>query len=325
MKQTAAIVSLFICLLGNAQSYPPQAGIYGSTAIFKDSEQFVSWATGIEVVRGLLQKSNPAVSINGNNRATAGFPDDALGYPDGNTVSLGDEGSATMTFAAPIFNGTGFDFAVFENGGASFLELAFVEASSDGLHFFRFPAHSETQTATQIGPFGTPSAAYLNNLAGKYSAQYGTPFDISALPDDANLNKNSITHIRVVDVVGTIDPLYATFDRFGNPVNDSYPTPFASCGFDLQAVGIIHHQQLDLDENQQATIKIYPNPASDFLFVETKEAIAVKIFNTSGQLVLEEKQVKKDKAIDVSNLHSGVYLVQLIQNGKSSSQKLIIR
>jgi hypothetical protein len=46
-------------------------------------------------------------------RATAAWP---LGLPDGSIVSLGDSGIAIATFAHPIYNGSGPDFAVFENG-----------------------------------------------------------------------------------------------------------------------------------------------------------------------------------------------------------------
>jgi len=46
--------------------------------------------------------------------------------------------------------------------------------------------------------------------------------------------------VKVIDVIGTIDPQYASRDSFGNIVNDPYPTPFGSCGFDLDAVGVIN-------------------------------------------------------------------------------------
>ena len=56
-------------------------------------------------------------------------------------VSLGDGGSITLTFAHPLSDGTGPDLAVFENAfNDTFLELAFVEVSSDGANFVRFPA-----------------------------------------------------------------------------------------------------------------------------------------------------------------------------------------
>jgi hypothetical protein len=115
-------------------------------------------------------------------------------------------GSAILTFQNPISNGTGFDFAIFENSfNDVFLELAFVEVSSDGVNYIRFPATSNTQTTTQIGPFdNTGDATKLNNLSGKYRAQYGTPFDLQELTGNPLLNINAITHIKIIDVVGSI-------------------------------------------------------------------------------------------------------------------------
>jgi hypothetical protein len=43
-----------------------------------------------------------------------------------------------------------------------------------------------------------------------------------------------------VDVVGSITPAYATYDSQGNMVNDPWPTPYSSSGFDLDAVGVIN-------------------------------------------------------------------------------------
>lgn len=306
-----------------AQSYPPQAGTAGSTAIYKDSPLYVGWATGITVERGYLNKSNPDFAIQGNNHAGAGNPGDALGFPDGNIVSLGDEGSATVTFAAPIIDATGFDFAVFENGGPAYLELAFVEVSSDGIHFFRFPAHSQTQTATQIGSFGTPVATYINNLAGKYSGDYGVPFDLDDLPDDALLDKNNVTHVRIVDAVGSIDAAYATFDSFGNAVNDSFPTPFASGGFDLQAVGVIHQQALGIAGFEMLHLALYPNPARDFFGLNLKQTANIKILDLSGRIVLE-KQIQPDEPIPVSQWQRGVYLVEIANQHHQKTIKYLM-
>jgi hypothetical protein len=197
----------------------------------------VAWATGATVVQGPQNITNPNGPF-----ANVGSAEAATGAPDGSgIVSLGDGGNAILTFAQPIANGAGFDFAVFENSFSdTFLELAFVEVSSDGVNFFRFPAHSETQTATQVDGFGNIDCRFINNLAGKYRANFGTPFDLSDIPDNPLLNKDRITHVKVIDVIGTIDPQYASRDSFGNIVNDPYPTPFGSCGFDLDAVGVIN-------------------------------------------------------------------------------------
>lgn len=324
MKKTVALFLTLAGFLAQAQSYPPQAGASGSTAIFKDSNLFVGWATAIEVERGLLRISDPSIAINGNNRASSGNPFDALGFPDGDTVSLGDEGVATVTFAAPIFNGAGFDFAIFENGGVTFLELAFVEASSDGIHFFRFSTHSQTQTTAQIGSFGTIVASYLNNFAGKYTGQYGTPFDLSELSNDPLLDKNSITHIRIIDVVGTIDAEFATFDSFGNAVNDPYPTPFASGGFDLQAVGVIHQQLLEVNDSQLEKILVYPNPANGYFYINSSKEISIKLFDAQGRIVLQQ-QSSNGQPVNISEINSGIYILQLSADEKTSSQKIIVR
>jgi hypothetical protein len=306
------------------QSYPPAAGETGSTAISKDSPGFVAWATGIAVARGHVDISNPNFSASGSVFASSGQPEYALGYPDGNTVSLGDAGSAILTFAQPIIDGNGFDFAVFENGSAAFLELAFVEVSSDGVHFFRFPNHSQTQTATQIGPFGSPAAPYLNNLAGKYAAAYGTPFDLSELADDAFLDKNHITHVKVIDVVGSINPDFASYDSFGNAVNDSFPTPFNSSGFDLQAVGVIHQETLVVRDIDGERVGIFPNPATDILYVNGVSNGNALIFDVSGKLLMEFR-INGIAQIDVARLEAGAYFIEIRAAEKTTRLKFIKR
>jgi hypothetical protein len=236
----AAILLLCLCPLASfAGPFPPAAGQPGSTAIFKDDPAFVGWATGIEVVRGPIDISDPGL---GN--ASFGTPENALGPAQGTStdvVSLGDGGMATLSFGAPIFNGPGYDFAVFENGFSdTFLELAFVEVSSDGLNFFRFDAVSLTATDTQVGGFGALDPTDLNNLAGKYRQGFGTPFDLEELAGTSGLDIDQILALRVIDVVGSIDEAFATFDSLGNKVNDPWPTQFASGGFDLDAVGVIN-------------------------------------------------------------------------------------
>jgi hypothetical protein len=229
----------------SAGPYPPGAGQPGSTAIHMDNPAFVSWATGIEVVRGPVDISDP-----GGGDASFGSPELALGPAGGDSfdvVSLGDDGFAVLTFATPIVNGPGFDFAVFENGfgsdqvpGVYFLEVGFVEVSSNGRDFFRFDAVSLTPTDSQVAGFAPLDPTDLHNLAGKYELGYGTPFDLDELAGSPGLNVDRIMYVRIIDVVGSIDDSYATYDSLGNKINDPWPTLFASSGFDLDAVGVIN-------------------------------------------------------------------------------------
>lgn len=226
-------------------SYDGAAGTPGSLAVAHTDPAIVGWATGFaDLVRGPAQIDTP-----GYGYASFGVGDYVLGPVRRETqddvydvVSLGDGGRITLTFAEPIADGPGWDFAVFENAFAgSFLELAFVEVSSDGVNFFRFDAFSETPSSTQVGSFSPIDPTDVYNLAGKYAGGFGTPFDLAELAGRSPLlDVNAITHVRVIDVIGTINPAHASVDSLGRMINEPWPTPFSTGGFDLDGVAVRH-------------------------------------------------------------------------------------
>ncbi len=323
MKKKLLISLLFSSSMIIAQSYAPAAGKPGSTAIARASSVFVDWATGITVVRGPQDITKPAGLF-----ATVGAPSDGLkGGASGNSVvSLGDGGTAILTFDTPIVNGTGYDFAVFENGFSdTFLELAFVEVSSDGINFFRFPSHSQTQTTTQIGGFGAVDCTYINNLAGKYRAGFGTPFDLSEVADNILLDKNNITHVKIIDVVGTIDPVYATYDSFGNMINELYSTPFTSGGFDLSGVGVINKKAAlsNTDFNVNSVV-LYPNPTTDIVYLTIDQESSILVYDLLGKIVKNLPKANY-KEIVVSDLNPGTYLFVISIEGKKITKTIIVK
>lgn len=226
-------------LLGAAAMASAQYAAHGISA---SSASFTGWATGFQgLVRGPANINNP-----GGGNASFGEGANAVGAATGSSlVSLGDGGSITLTFDKAIRNGAGTDFAVFENGFSTgtnlvFAELGFVEVSSNGTDFFRFPSVSLTQTATQIAGFGSLDPTKVHNLAGQFVALEGSEFDLQDMVGVAGLDVNNVGYVRIVDVVGSIDPAYARHDSLGNRINDPYSTPFASGGFDLDAVGVVN-------------------------------------------------------------------------------------
>jgi hypothetical protein len=324
MKRISILLMAMVPVALWAQFAPAQDKP-GTTAMHADSSAFVAWATGIELERGPMNITNPGLGL-------ASFGPDltvALGKPGGtmDVVSLGDGGKATLTFDSPICNEPGPDFAVFENGFANAvdpetwaLELGFVEVSSDGVNFFRFPAVTYVQTDTQLGNGGSINPAQLHNFASKYGAFYGTPFDLDEVEDNALLDKHKVTHVRIVDVVGNIDPEYATYDSEGHIVNDPWPTPFASSGMDLDAVGVIHDlAHFDVPENGGKLVSLYPNPVRDRLFVKTENLQSVEIYNAVGQLVMKTTE----EAVDLSALTDGIYLVRVVCEDAMITQRIV--
>ena len=300
--------------------FAPAAGLPGTTAMHADSSAFVAWATGCTTERGLMRIDKPHLgyAYYGNDSLVLGAPGTGgaseIVY---DVVSLGDGGVATVTFASPICNEEGPDFAVFENGFGidsdtthtlHFLELAFVEVSSDGEHFFRFPAITYVPYDTQLGGYGGINPSLIHNFAGKYDQFYGTPFDLDELEDNVLLNKNHVTHVRVIDVVGCIKPEYATYDSEGHIVNDPWFTSNEKGGFDLEAVGVIHDlAHNEVVENEMEVISVYPNPVKDQLHIKAENLQSVEVYNIVGQQVL----VTGNDVVDMTALTEGIYFVRV--------------
>jgi hypothetical protein len=188
-----------------------------------------------------------------------------------------------------IRNARGYDFVVFENGmisqfttgmgslqGQLLAELAYVEVSSNGVDFARFPAVSLTPAGT--GAYGTTDMNNILNLAGKHPNGYGictgTPFDLAELADHPDVlagkvELNAIRYVRLVDVPGNgsflDDALQQVEPNTGpqwrnytesHPIYDQWPT-WGSGGFDLEAVGVLHEQQYAGDINLDGIVDYY--------------------------------------------------------------------
>ena len=342
MKRIKHILVLACIAVAPAYSqYAPAVGEEGSTAIHKDSSVFIGWAIKCEIERGYVKLSDTTFTFDGSNIATHGNDTNTLAQADGKVVSLGDRGTATLSFEFPIINGEGADFAVFENSFRSqeppqnyFLEFAFVEVSSDGERFVRFPSISESQTSTQIATFGQLEPVKIHNLAGKYVVNYGVPFDLEELKDSTEIDLQNITHVKLIDVVGSINPDYASYDSKGNIINDPYPTPFATGGFDLDAVGVIHsnNSQTNIKENKLPTkVNFFPNPYKNGQQLslrinnknETDNMFTLKLYSISGKMLFNKSIINTDE-IDFSlpSLKKGIYLIEIPE--LNSIHKIIV-
>src|SRR5690554_6481295 len=298
--------------LGFAQ-YSLQSPLAGHEGIHYTDEALKSWAKTCQIERGLKHIENPSLGY-----ATLGNAEVVIGPPTVSVLSLGDGGTATMTFDPLIKNGDGPDFVIFENGfrdpdndTLAFLELAFVEVSSNGIDFFRFPAESLMQTDTQIGNSDYVDARYYHNLAGKYIAGYGTPFNLDDIEDHPQLNKHEITHVKVIDVVGSIKENIGTKDHFGNIINDPYPTPFPSSGFDLAAVGVLNEGfPKNIDDIDDEVHLFYPNPSKGTIYLsEHFKGEIVQVFDINGRLIWEGRTPKSEQW-ELSFLKNGMYFIQ---------------
>ena len=66
--------------------------------------------------------------------------------------------------------------------------------------------------------------------------------------------------------------------------------------------------------SQQLAVRVFPNPASDFLWIDTPSTLEnykASIFDLHGRLVLQHNGIGSQRGIDISNLQKGTYLLRL--------------
>lgn len=272
MNLARRITALLLVAAGPALAGPfgnDQSGIAMTSAVFR------AW------IANVVNAQHPAGS-GGFARNDSWSPTDATNavrgmplYEDdsgSHVLSLGNGGSVVATFDEAIYDGSGPDFAVFENADPSltdgdatnlFAELAFVEVGTTTNAWARFPSTylgSNIIYATTAVPSNYPvtqDVTLLDGLAGKHAASFGTPFDLAALKSNTNVLNGSvdlhcIRFIRIIDVIGD----GSTFDSSHRPIYDPYydqvagypnaPAPSVLDGFDLRAIGLINSGALDL-------------------------------------------------------------------------------
>lgn len=214
-----------------------------SIAIPSTSTNLVTWAS--EVIAYSPATENPVDPF-------YMVPSNALGAAQGamwgngatnGVVTLGDGGSIVLGFPVPIHDAPGPDFAVFENAFAdTYLELAYVEVSSNGKSWIRFPNHClETIPIDEYGKTNASSPTAYGGLACKTIQGYGTAFDLAVFGDaaaEAGVDLSAVRYVRLIDIPGDGSCL----DSYGNPIYDPWPTRppiLPAPGFDLDAVGVL--------------------------------------------------------------------------------------
>ena len=216
-----------------------------------------------------------ALGSNTNANAGGGIfnPGNALGAPQGalHVHSLGIGGDLTLGFAGPITDGPGADLIVGENpfrvtpgGWSTFAEMMFVEVSSDGVHFARFPSRYFGAPA-QPGPFGVVTVGTYAGLAGQTPVLATLPgvdardvvdaggdaFDLADLAGDplvllGLVNVQAIAQVRLVDVVSG-----QSLDSRGTPIFDP-----GSGSADVDAVTVIHQQGLTAANGPRVSLTV---------------------------------------------------------------------
>jgi hypothetical protein len=80
-------------------------------------------------------------------------------------------------------------------------------------------------------------------------------------------------------------------------------------------------------ETKKESSLVFPNPATDVLYIDSNVGIisSVNIINESGKVVYSGKVKAEKTQIEISNLNSGVYFVQVRTENGIKTQKIIVK
>ncbi len=92
--------------------------------------------------------------------------------------------------------------------------------------------------------------------------------------------------------------------------------------FDVHA--ILHYVPDGVEENDAASISVYPNPAHDYIRIDTQSIAPVQrvdIYNSTGQMVLSTTETE----ISVSTLPQGVYFISVFTENQKFVERIVIK
>ncbi len=125
-------------------------------------------------------------------------------------------------------------------------------------------------------------------------------------PDDYEMNRNNLVYTWQYNRNPYIDEPYLVEYLWGTHI------------------GELWSQSLGVNTNNILKVEVYPNPSKDgFYFKGIKNETSIDLFSAEGRKI-ETKTLVKDSYLNY-NLSSGMYLLKISSEGKSSIKKIVIK
>ena len=169
-------------------------------------------------------------------------------------------------------------------------------------------ASSETEITSFYIPDLSATATIdhsLHTVVG--SVPYGT--DLTALIPSIGISRGA-----------SIDPASEVVTDFLSPVNYRITAEDVTT-FQDWLVSIYLDPAVGIGTSNDESFRIYPNPATDFVYIELTRECNIRIFDLMGKLCYSEDDVNGDLTIDVSEYKRGIYIVSLLWDDGSLQQR----
>lgn len=184
-----------------------------------------------------------------------------------------------------------------------------------------------TQTQVRSGSLDIPLNAFTfglipNNFS--YDINFTTPWLYAGGNLLIEIRHNGFSGTsKSIDAVGTSATGYGSL--FSACWADSYTATTTTTQGNFTVVDIKADDSLDVIEHNANDISVYPNPTSEYLFVESNTEISkISIFNMLGQIVFSQNYNNQKVGVSLAQLNSGTYLLN-IENEFGIEVKKIIK
>ena len=279
---------------GTALTYTWNTGYIGSVLSVAPSTSTVYTVIGSDA-NNCSNSASITIIVNPSPQVTASANTTLL--CEGNAAILNGAGANSYVWSAGVINNVSF-----------------------------YPTISNTYTVTGSGSNGCSSTATVAILVNPLppinvtsSSEHLCPGESATITANGANTYNWSTGDLISKIV--ISPTTATsYTLTGTDVNGCSAT-LVYTQMASECVGITN-----LVNN--LGVSIYPNPSSSYFEInmqQLKPDMCVKLYNTIGQLVLTYKLESVISQIDVHDLKSGIYFLELSQKGKVVAQQKIIK
>ena len=143
--------------------------------------------------------------------------------------------------------------------------------------------------------------------------------------ENANVNITGYAE-RNTDASGNTDFVYKSNSSINYTVTaNGYQSVSGnlSISYDDINENVILQSSSNIKSNKAVDISIYPNPAKDYITIQSNDLFKISVFDITGKKVKEVNMRDNNTTINISNLKSGIYTVKL-QNKKTVYDKKII-
>ncbi len=122
-------------------------------------------------------------------------------------------------------------------------------------------------------------------------------------------------------ISGLQNPIVTQFSTYTVKVTDGVNFCTNTKSYTYNQLQNPEDRKLEEQSDIAPTWRIYPNPAKEWLYVERRDqtnpasVVDLRIYDATGKMVLQQKGNTVSNALPISNLASGIYILEMMESG----------